>query len=220
MNNGDKIILDLCGGTGAWSKPYKDAGYTVHNITLPQYDLCHVQIWEGHDFILFPELDWKKKLSIETRRVHGILAAPTCTMFSLARTTAKTPRDLRGGMKLVDKCLEIIRECRYSGGLKFWALENPVGYLRQILGKPPLTFQPCDYGDNYTKKTDLWGYFNMPKINKRDLTPEEKARCSINNRELPELPPDYVLPENFRPQQARRSMTSSYFAKAFFNANK
>ena len=25
----DKIILDLCGGTGAWSKPYKDAGYDV-----------------------------------------------------------------------------------------------------------------------------------------------------------------------------------------------
>ena len=25
--NKDKIILDLCGGTGAWSRPYKDAGY-------------------------------------------------------------------------------------------------------------------------------------------------------------------------------------------------
>ena len=24
-----RIILDLCGGTGAWSKPYKDAGYTA-----------------------------------------------------------------------------------------------------------------------------------------------------------------------------------------------
>lgn len=27
MNNNNKIILDLCGGTGSWSKPYKDAGY-------------------------------------------------------------------------------------------------------------------------------------------------------------------------------------------------
>jgi len=27
-----KIILDLCGDTGAWSKPYADAGYDVaHN---------------------------------------------------------------------------------------------------------------------------------------------------------------------------------------------
>ena len=34
-----KIILDLCGGTGAWSKPYKDAGYDVVLITLPRYDV-------------------------------------------------------------------------------------------------------------------------------------------------------------------------------------
>jgi len=34
--NETKTILDLCGGTGAWSKPYADAGYEVHVITLPQ----------------------------------------------------------------------------------------------------------------------------------------------------------------------------------------
>ena len=28
-NKEKKIILDLCGGTGSWSKPYKDAGYDV-----------------------------------------------------------------------------------------------------------------------------------------------------------------------------------------------
>ena len=38
----DKIILDLCGGTGAWSKPYKDAGYDVKLITLPKYNLFDV----------------------------------------------------------------------------------------------------------------------------------------------------------------------------------
>jgi len=27
----DRIILDLCGGTGAWSLPYKEAGYDVRN---------------------------------------------------------------------------------------------------------------------------------------------------------------------------------------------
>ena len=35
----DKIILDLCGGTGSWSKPYKEAGYDVRIITLPEYDV-------------------------------------------------------------------------------------------------------------------------------------------------------------------------------------
>ena len=199
---GEKIIVDLCGGTGAWSKPYKESGYTVLNVTHPKHD---VMTWQAYK---------------ELPSVYGILAAPTCTMFSLARTTAKTPRDLEGGFELVNRCLEIIWFCRFNKGLKFWALENPVGYLRQILGKPPLTFDPADYGANYTKKTDLWGYYNAPKKSPRKLTDEEKQRCAINNRVLPKLPEDYILPDNFTAQAARRSMTDEHFAKAFYKANK
>lgn len=118
------------------------------------------------------------------------------------------------------RCLEIIWDCRLNGNLKFWALENPQGYLRQLLGKPPLTFNPMDYGANYTKKTDLWGYYNMPLKKPNTLTEEEKARCAINNRVLPELPAEYILPDDFRAQQARRSMTDEHFATAFFKANR
>lgn len=39
MDNSKKIILDLCGGTGSWSKPYKEAGYDVRLITLPEHDV-------------------------------------------------------------------------------------------------------------------------------------------------------------------------------------
>ncbi len=201
--NKDKIILDLCGGTGAWSKPYKDAGYDVRVITHPANDVIKYKDYKG--FI---------------DKVYGILCAPTCTHFSLARTTAKTPRDLAGAMIVVRACLDIVEDCRANGNLKFWALENPVGYLRQMIGKPPLTFNPIDYGANYTKKTDLWGYYNEPKKSPRKMTEEEKAKCAINNRDLPKLPDDYVLPDNFKAQQARRSITDSYFATAFYKANK
>lgn len=198
MTNSEKIILDLCGGTGSWSRPYKEAGYDVRLITLPEYDV----------FTYEPPAN-----------VYGILAAPTCTMFSLARTTAKTPRDFTEGMKLVERCLHIIWDCRRTGSLKFWALENPVGYLRQFLGKPPLTFDPCDYGDTYTKRTDLWGFYRAPRTNKRQLTEKEIERCAVNKRILPELPHDYVVPEGWSRHAARRSMTSACFAKAFFEAN-
>ena len=87
-----KLILDLCGGTGSWSKPYKDNGYKVINVTLPEYD---VRCYE-------PPED-----------VYGILAAPPCTQFSFARTHAKLPRNLRGGMEIVNACLRIIWECQY-----------------------------------------------------------------------------------------------------------
>lgn len=194
-----KIILDLFGGTGSWSKPYKDAGYDVRLITLPMHDVKSYQ---------------------PPKNVYGILAAPPCTMFSLARTTAKTPRDLNEGMSNVYAALKIVWQCRMEGSLKFWALENPVGYLRQFLGKPPLTWQPCDYGEPHTKKTDLWGYYNMPAKKPVKMTAEQIQRCSVNNRELPDLPEWYkeINPES--PQAARRAMTPEGFAKAFFRSNK
>ena len=159
---------------------------------------------------------------VNANYVYGILSAPTCTMFSLARTTAKTPRDFESGMRLVEKCLEIIWFCRSSNDshLKFWALENPKGYLRQFLGKPPFTFSPEEYGENYTKKTDLWGYFNIPEKCPHILTPDEQLRSSINNRVLPELPKGYIIPDGWNKQAARRSMTSSKFAEAFYKVNK
>lgn len=194
---GRKIILDLCGGTGSWSKPYKDAGYDVRVITLPHYDVT--------DYVL-------------TCKPYGILAAPPCTMFSFARTTAKTPRDFRGAMEVVKACLEIIWEARIQGGLKFWALENPQDYLRQFLGRPAFNFQPYDFGDRYSKETDIWGYFNLPKKKPIKLTTEEIKQSRVNTRPLPKLPEGYkpVVENNV---QARRAMTPQGFAQAFYKAN-
>ena len=197
-----KIILDLCGGTGSWSKPYKEAGYDVRIITLPEQDV--------RDYIP-PE------------NVYGILAAPPCTMFSLARTRAKKERDFKEGMEIVKACLNIIWKCRTTpkyrkdGCLKFWVLENPMGFLRQFLGYPYFTFDPCDFGDSYTKKTDLWGFFNIPKIKKIELTKDEKQKqkCKINNRKLPSIS-DITGSK----QSARRATTPQGFAKAFFMSNK
>ena len=40
-----RIILDLCGGSGSWARPYKQAGYDVRLITLPTYDVTKIDIW-------------------------------------------------------------------------------------------------------------------------------------------------------------------------------
>ena len=195
----DKIILDLCGGTGAWSKPYKDAGYDVRLVTLPDGDVMTYS---------------------PPKNVYGILAAPPCTMFSLARTRAKTPRDFRLGMKVVSACERIIRECRYEpqyrkdGSLVFWALENPMGFLRQFIGMPYMTFHPHDYGDPYTKTTDLWGYFNEPKKNPIALTAKQIHEGKQNSRKLPSI--SEITSSS---QSAKRAITPPGFAKAFFEAN-
>ena len=90
-DNSNKIILDLCGGTGSWSKYYKDNGYDVRIVTLPDYDVRNY---------------------IPPKNVYGILAAPPCTMFSIARNdkTAKKPRDLEGGMEIVNELEKLLAE--------------------------------------------------------------------------------------------------------------
>ena len=92
----DKVILDLCGGTGSWSRPYADAGYDVRVITLPRHD---VRKWKTYRGEIYSQ--------VLNNEIYGILAAPPCTMFSFARTNAKTPRDLGEGMECVRACLEI-----------------------------------------------------------------------------------------------------------------
>ncbi len=201
MNNSKKIILDLCGGTGAWSKPYKDAGYDVRVITAPQYDV---------------------RTYTPPENVYGVLAAPPCTMFSMARTVAKTPRDLKGAMEIVHACLRIIWECQHSGNkLAFWALENPKARLRWFLGKPAMTFNPFEFGDAYRKPTDLWGNFNTElKKNIVALNPLQKKQSQLNIQHLQPIPKDYVRDPNMTPRAIARSITHKGFAKSFYQANK
>lgn len=214
-----KIILDLCGGTGSWAKPYKDAGYDVITITLPDYDILRTEINKNH--IFFPHKHCEKYgagrgINVLKSDVYGILAAPPCTMFSMARTRAKTPRNLREGMETVIACLEIIWTCQYEGKrLQFWAIENPKARLRWFLGKAPYTFNPFEFGDRYRKPTDLWGNFNEPTKNPVKLKKDELERMGSNSRRLPIL--DGIRKGD---RQARRSITPQGFAKAFFKANK
>lgn len=177
----NKVILDLCGGTGAWSEPYKDAGYDVKNITLPDYNV---------------------KTYIPPTNVYGILAAPPCDHFAGSGARwwkEKGQTALLEGLAIVDACLRIILISEPI----FWALENPVGRLRKFIGRPRFIFQPCDFGDPYTKKTLLWGKFNIPK--KNIVKPTEGSKMQ------------YVIGPK---QKEIRSITPQGFAMAFFEANK
>lgn len=181
------LILDLCGGTGAWSRPYRDAGYDVVNVTWPDFDVRTVKMPLGD--------------------VHGILAAPPCTEFSVSGArwwSGKPPELLQEALEVVDACLDIIGSCQPQ----WWALENPVGRLRKLrrdrLSEPLLIFDPCDYGDPWTKKTLLWGDFNEPE-------------------QSPVPGKEYwgwrMLGGKSERTKRLRSITPPGFARAFFEAN-
>lgn len=173
-----KVILDLCGGTGAWSKPYVEAGYRVINVTLPEHDV---------------------RLYHPLAQVHGILAAPPCTVFaSSGARWHRTKEEMLEGLGIVDACLRMVVVYKPH----WWALENPVGTLRRWLGPPKMYFHPYEYGDPYPKKTCLWGNFIVPM----------KCPVAPTDKRIHTMPPS--------PNRVKlRSMTPQGFARAFFKAN-
>lgn len=159
----ERIILDLCGGSGSWSRPYVAAGYDVRLITLPDYDVTRIRKIYDSDGVAWLQLENEKTGGYERiliDEIWGIIAAPPCTEFSVlnckAEARARKPHE---GLVVVKACLDVIRWCHPV----WWALENPRGYLRDYMGTPRLTFQPWEYGDPWTKCTDIWGEFNPPK---------------------------------------------------------
>lgn len=206
--NGEKIILDLCGGSGAWSRPYLMAGYDVRVITLPDYDVMTYRPPNG---------------------VYGILAAPPCTEFSLAKNGSRRSRDLAAGMITVEACLKIIWQCQQHSKLAFWALENPVGLLRRFLGRPPYTFYQWWFGDLGIKRTDLWGMFSPPRqrVFERPANPyfikryksgkTNQFACASPN--CPDWAEEYISSQPDK-RAALRAITPEGFAQAFFMVNR
>lgn len=141
-----RVILDLCGGTGSWSRPYAEAGYDVRVVDLPQ--------------------DVRLLRFDRTLRPHGILCAPPCTVFSYARNRYEpTAAELIAALSVVDACLRAVGIYNPM----WWALENPRNKLRRYLGRPLLTFSQWEYGDAAEKPTCIWGNFNAPmfRVGKR-----------------------------------------------------
>jgi len=189
MKNKDKLILDLCGGTGAWSQPYKNAGYDVRIITLPESDVR-----------------WFRYMD---KPVYGILAAVDCTDFAGSGAQYWERKDDDGrtlqSLSVVDACCRII----LVHTPRFWVFENPVGRLRDFLGAPTMYFNPNDYGDAYTKKTCLWGKFNIPRWN--PVIPE--TVCAQGS---------WVQKLGGKSEKTKRlrSITPPGFSRAFFEANR
>lgn len=187
-----KTILSLCDFSGAWSRPYEAAGYHVIRV-----DLQH-----GQDVRLLRHLG---------EPVHGILAAPPCNHF--ARSGAhlwakKGEAAIIEGLAIADACLRAVAIYRPE----WWALENPIGRLKDYLGEPAWKFDPCDFGDPWTKRTWLWGHFTppLPLFSVTARTPCLRALVKVN------------WTDNQSGQgrgKQRRSETPEGFARAFFEAN-
>lgn len=206
MKNSEKLIISIYDYTGNWVQDYIKSGYPV---ILWDYKVegC---ILEGFSRLLI-------QIEETELQVYGILAACPCTDFasSGARWFSSKDQPAPGyepfinstekHIALVHIILHLVDLCKP----KFWVIENPVGRIERLVPeiKPyrKLSFNPCDFGDPYTKKTILWGDFNA------DL------------KKMPVLPLYGSLMHKIAPgpdRQAIRSSTPRGFSHSFFNSNK
>jgi len=217
--NKDKIILDLCGGTGSFSEPYRQAGYTVYNITLPFYDVTDYYEFPFDNSIVFHSHDLScRDLALNKNNIYGILAAPPCTDFSLACNRLWSLKDTDGrtakSLKIVNSCLDIIKICNPH----FWVLENPRGRLHKFIGNPSYKFYQSNFGGPFPKPTWLWGVFNeMFIIGPINENPKTFKRAGAN--EMFQLPANYNLNIDHNRRAAQRSILAPFFCESFYLAN-
>ncbi|MDR1563910.1 MAG: hypothetical protein LBS74_03025 [Oscillospiraceae bacterium] len=233
MDNSNKIILDLCGGSGSWSLPYKKSGYSVHVITLPDFDIKRTTF--NSDYVNFYNDIGCGRLAVPLSNIYGILAAPPCTEFSQA-INGRRERNIEEGWRIVKACLEIIWHCQIKGNLKFWALENPQGNasgfsLQRLLGKPHYVFEQWQFGHEGIKATNIWGYFKGPVPTAKERPEMKKAKNGAlkswgnvsKMKHDPEMQQfvDYVFsfPDQASRCAAQRAITPTGFAQAFYKAN-
>jgi hypothetical protein len=201
-----KTIIQLCADTGSDTMFYRKNGY---NVILVGSD---IGVENYH-----PPAD-----------TYGIIANPVCTEFSTARSDGKA-RDPEAGMFLVKECQRIIAECNPM----FWVIENPAkGVLKNYLGTPTYEYEPWWYGSPWTKRTALWGKFEIPprQYFEWEDVPKFEGLYQRPGRGKPSLAfmhkshywkipefQDLPVPDS---DMEFRSLCSQKFAEAFYQANK
>lgn len=220
VDNSNKVIISLFDYTGAWAQPWRDAGYKV-----VQHD-----IKAGSDVIFD---SWIAEQIEEMRgdgmEIYGVLSACPCTTYagSGARwwkdrhdkedvaelVKVFGPKAPASGAKsavefnnmLVDETRNLVRLANPTG---FHALENPIGRIQEKakMPDPAFRFQPHNFGDPYTKRTQIWGDVKTD-LPVADVDPTDGSKMQSQYRGDDPL------------GKEMRSTTPSGFAYAFFMAN-
>ncbi|MCK5613545.1 hypothetical protein KAR91_67365 [Candidatus Pacearchaeota archaeon] len=85
---------------------------------------------------------------------------------------------------MITHCQRIIKESSPT----WWIIENPgSGTMKDYLGKPDLLYHPWWYGSPWTKKTALWGKFDIPQ------------REYYHWEDVPKNPDLYIRPKRIKP---------------------
>ena len=203
------VVISLCDLTGNMVRPWAKVGYACYCYDVQHYirkDMVESKPeWAGGS-ITYRYGD-VRSLTLEGLREDGPIVAvfsfPPCTHLAISGARDWKRKGLRSfidALELVEACRVL---CENSGAM--WMIENPVSRISTSWREPDHMFDPCDYGDPYTKRTCLWtgGGFIMPPKDRVEPTKKNAIR---------DVPPG--------PNRANiRSATPQGFARAVFESN-
>lgn len=190
-----KRALFLFDYTGNMARPWADAGYECYCM-----DIQHVNPRREGNILFMPQ-DIRNLTAV--KGYSFIAAFPPCDHLAVSGA-----RWFKGkGLRLLAESIHLFAcaadICEDSDAP--YMIENPVSTISTYWRKWDYKFDPCDYGDPYTKQTCLWtgGGFVMPEKNRVDPTEGSKMH--------------FVAPGPNR--KNIRSATPIGFANAVFIAN-
>ena len=140
-------LLELFCGTKSIGRAFEEYGFEVVSLDKdPKFEPTireDILLW---DYTIYPP-----------GYFDVVWSSPECTQYSIARSNAKTPRDLDYADSLVLRAMEIIRYYEPRA----WYLENPASSLLKTRLNmhliPCVTVSYCKYGAGYQKHTMIWG---------------------------------------------------------------
>ena len=196
--------------TGNMVRDWADAGYrcVCYDIQHPREGRFEGNIHFVHADLLEMNPDDRLPASIR-------FAFPPCTGGAVSGTRWWKAKGLRG---LIDWLVtfEAARRLVEGDGVP-WMIEQPVvdTVIARRWREPDHWFDPCDFGDPYTKRTQLWtgGGFVMP-------SPEAAPLYGVGSTRVE--PVEGSKMHGIGPSEDRanlRSETPRGFARAVFDAN-
>ncbi len=144
-----KFMLSCYDHSTVMAQPWAEAGYICYCI-----DMAH-EPGETRDGNIV-------RVGADVRKWRPLLYLPwsfgaffpPCTHLAVSGA-----RWFQGkGLRALSQAIELVAEAaEMAESLKCpYLIENPVSTLASYWRNPDYSFDPCDYGDPYTKKTCLW----------------------------------------------------------------
>lgn len=192
-----KKVLSLCDFTGNMVRPWLESGWECWIV-----DIQHPEGVSRDGKMVRVGCD-VRDFKVPDEDFCAIFSFPPCTDLSVSGARWFKNKGLRALSEAIDIFGSCVNICEGSDSI--WMIENPVSVISSHYRKPDYIFDPCDYGDPWTKKTCLWtgGGFVMPEKNR-----VEPTMGSMMHR----LPPS-------KNRGHIRSVTPMGFSKAVFHSN-